>query len=558
MTYWNNPAGGNGWYWLVQDSSPGTQVWQGLTGQFVALANADYVAFLAAGNVATSIDTFVNLCQVIDTYNATIPPAGYLAVSSGVNYQMANTPPMVFNFTPTTTGLSLTLPQMNLPGSLAKGRRLFIINGSGTVTFALKDFSGNPLSNTPTVGAGAAVEVELVDNSSSTGGLISYRSVGIGTFPQGNGNVSMVDGGGPISVWRTSAAFTAPRTWTLPAISDAPQGTYLLVVDSFGTVTSTNTLSVARAGADTINGGTASVVLNRAFDWVLLVRAGASNWHIVGGKSSLSSTDLSDIPIPASSGGTGVTYLPLQGFIGGLTLSTAGGSTTMSIAAGMCCSDDATTMMKLAAFSKTTSAWALGTGNGGLDTGTIAASTWYHFFVIERTDTGVVDALISLSATAPTLPTNYTKQRRIGSGKTDGSSNWTVFIQDGDVFRWSVPVNDILATNPGTSAVTRTLTVPTGVNVYADVVTGGFNTASDDLTIGIYLSDLAVADTAVNATTGGMTVDFAAGTGTVLCMGPAQIRTNTSAQIRSRLQNSNANIGLIIMTVGWTDRRGAR
>jgi hypothetical protein len=254
----------------------------------------------------------------------------------------------------------------------------------------------------------------------------------------------------------------------------------------------------------------------------------------------------------------------LRGYLAGLTLSTAGSSTTMSIAAGVCCSDDFTTLMKLAAFSKTTSAWALGSGNGGLDTGSIAASTWYHFYVIERTDTGVVDVLFSLQPAAggggsPTLPTNYTKQRRIGSGKTDASSNWTAFIQDGDRFVWSVPVNDVNAANPGTAAVTRALTVPTGVNVYADLVVGGFNGNADGIATQVYVSDLAVADTAAGALTANTVSAFGlTGTSNSGAMAPAQVRTNTSAQVRTRLAASNANLSLFMNTIGWTDRRGAR
>lgn len=65
--------------------------------------------------------------------------------------------------------------------------------------------------------------------------------------------------------------------------------------------------------------------------------------------------------------------------------------------------------------------------------------------------------LFSLSATAPTMPGFYLLSRRIGSIKTDGSGNWTKFVQDGDTFTWDVPVTDVNASNPGTSAVSRTL-----------------------------------------------------------------------------------------------------
>ena len=60
-------------------------------------------------------------------------------------------------------------------------------------------------------------------------------------------------------------------------------------------------------------------------------------------------------------------------------------------------------------------AWSVGSGNGGLDTGSVSANATYHIWLIQRSDTGVVDVLFSLSATAPTMPANYDRKRRIGS-----------------------------------------------------------------------------------------------------------------------------------------------
>src|SRR5439155_4649676 len=84
-------------------------------------------------------------------------------------------------------------------------------------------------------------------------------------------------------------------------------------------------------------------------------------------------------------------------------------STTVDIAVGAASSDDAATanrvlMSLTTAITKTTAAWTVGTGVGGLDTGSVAASTWYHVYIIQRTDTGVVDGLLSTSASAPTMP----------------------------------------------------------------------------------------------------------------------------------------------------------
>lgn len=58
-------------------------------------------------------------------------------------------------------------------------------------------------------------------------------------------------------------------------------------------------------------------------------------------------------------------------------------------------------------------AWAVGTNQGGLDSGAIGNSD-YYLWLIARSDTGVVDALFSLSSTAPTMPANYDFKRLVG------------------------------------------------------------------------------------------------------------------------------------------------
>src|SRR5437899_5523299 len=123
-------------------------------------------------------------------------------------------------------------------------------------------------------------------------------------------------------------------------------------------------------------------------------------------------------------------------------------------------------MSPTTAITKTTAALTVGTGVGRLDTAEIAASTWYHVYVIQRTDTGVVDALLSTSASAPTMPANYTKKRRIGSVLTDASKSLNYFTQDGDWFVLSTQVMTN-SSNPGTSASNVILNVPTGVTVLA-------------------------------------------------------------------------------------------
>lgn len=245
----------------------------------------------------------------------------------------------------------------------------------------------------------------------------------------------------------------------------------------------------------------------------------------------------------------------LPGFLFGCTMSTAGSSATMSISAGRATDSTGVQSMALSAIAKTTSAWAVGTAAGGLDTGSIANSTWYHFHVIRRPDTGVVDVLFSLSATAPTLPTNYTQFRRIGSGRTNGSAQWTAFVQDGDSFSWVTATADVAATNPGIAAVTRTLTVPTGVRVLAKINSIHSN-AGTSLISYFLTTDLSTTDStpafALN-TSGPCGVQSGIAQSTMVAL---EVWTNTSAQIRTRTSNSDANVEHHIKTTGWADDRG--
>lgn len=239
----------------------------------------------------------------------------------------------------------------------------------------------------------------------------------------------------------------------------------------------------------------------------------------------------------------------IPGYLTGLTLSTAGGSSTFGIAAGFATDSSNASMMALSsAYSKTTSAWAVGSANGALDTGTITASTWYHVFLIKRTDTGVVDVLISLSATSPTLPTNYTLFRRIGAMKTDGSSKWTKFSQLGDEFLWDAAVVNV-STSPGTTAIqTLTVTTPPGVQTTAILNAAGIG--SGDSRGWVFSPDVNSAGALAST---GSTINFG-GSGTIQVWSVTRVRTNTSAQVKYAMTLSSGQP--IITTAGWIDDRG--
>lgn len=81
-------------------------------------------------------------------------------------------------------------------------------------------------------------------------------------------------------------------------------------------------------------------------------------------------------------------------------------------------------------------------GTGGLDTGSEAASTWYAIWLIYNPTTTDVAALLSTSFTAPTMPSGYTKKRRVGAVRNNGSSNFYGFVQLGEQVLYVEPVYD--------------------------------------------------------------------------------------------------------------------
>jgi hypothetical protein len=71
-------------------------------------------------------------------------------------------------------------------------------------------------------------------------------------------------------------------------------------------------------------------------------------------------------------------------------------------------------------------------GANGLDTGSEGSSRWYAIWAIGKPD-GTLDALLSESFTAPTMPSGYTYKGLVGAVYNDGSSNFVAFNQAGNV-----------------------------------------------------------------------------------------------------------------------------
>lgn len=101
----------------------------------------------------------------------------------------------------------------------------------------------------------------------------------------------------------------------------------------------------------------------------------------------------------------------------------------ITISTGSAVADDDTTLLELsAAMTKQIDAtWAAGNNAGGLFSGTVAADTTYHLFIIEKDSDGSIDAGFDTSVTAANIPAGYTRYRRVASFITDASSNLIAF-----------------------------------------------------------------------------------------------------------------------------------
>lgn len=243
----------------------------------------------------------------------------------------------------------------------------------------------------------------------------------------------------------------------------------------------------------------------------------------------------------------------LRGYLSGFTLANNAVDATNDIdiaaGAGLDTTNAAAIVLASAMTKRLDAAWAAGTGNGGLDTGAKANSTWYHVHAIRHPGTEAVDVLFSTSPTAPTLPSGYTQSRRLGSVRTDGAGALLAFTQSGDEFHWKSPPLDIDVTNLSTTRTNYALSVPPSAKVLAFVSLYVSQASTHTL---VYLSDPDSTDLAPSITVAPLAtmrqVLSTALTAQAFCL------TNSSQQIAAR--SSAATTTLKLVTLGWTDPRG--
>ena len=198
-------------------------------------------------------------------------------------------------------------------------------------------------------------------------------------------------------------------------------------------------------------------------------------------------------------------------------------------------------------------AWAVGgtpgAPAGGLDTGVVGNSD-YYVWLIARSDTGVVDALFSLSSTAPTMPENYDFKRLIGWFKRQagGVLAFTTYETEGGgiEFLWPFPATDINLLNTlTTSRRTDAVRVPLNFSVTA-ILNAGIADVGAAIAY-IYCPDQA--DLSPSTTAGPMyTIASNAGAD-----GGGLLRVRTSATGTIAARSTTATVDkYVVATIGFT------
>lgn len=188
-------------------------------------------------------------------------------------------------------------------------------------------------------------------------------------------------------------------------------------------------------------------------------------------------------------------------------------------------------------------------GLGGLATGSVDSSTWYHVNVVQQI-TGTVGLIADTgaSSTATLDVTGVGYARRISSWLTDGSDDLIKATQHGDLFLWEDPPEDVSTAALGATAVTATLSVPTGfpvialVNVFVSQATSVF----------VYVASLDANDEAPGSSAPYGSLWNPSGSSGI--NGPILVKTSSNAEITIR--SNGANTTCKIATLGWIDYRG--
>lgn len=219
----------------------------------------------------------------------------------------------------------------------------------------------------------------------------------------------------------------------------------------------------------------------------------------------------------------------------------------IDIAAG-CCRDESDTVdirVSTGMTKKVNAAWAAGTLNGGLDTGTVSGGTaHYHIYVIMKADY-TTDFLFTATYGTPTMPSGYVYKRRVAS-IVRLAAGFRSFTQNGDWFMLKGVIADHAGASNSANQTFQLLlgtSVPGGVKRLVSMI---INFSNNTNACNAYMYD--------SDTTGNGTALFAA----VANVGHTfhhMIVTNTASQVTITSGSQGGTYTYTGITLGYLDNR---
>lgn len=281
----------------------------------------------------------------------------------------------------------------------------------------------------------SALTIPAAQPIRTTGGYISNAGTPAQLFTANKYSMRVKDSTGALVFYQASSAFSGSylalaggamsgavdfakgadiASNTLTDIG-AATGNYVTItgtttITAFGTAQAGTMRWLRFAGALTLTHNATSLILpdgvnisTVAGDVALFISEGAGNWRC-GGYSRVTST------------------ASVTGAYKKLTGSTTGTSSVVTLAADEIVVTDSNNVSRTLR-SVSLSINLATSGANGLDTGSVAASTFYTNYVIYNPTTNTVAGLASLSATSPTLPSGYTFKAALWTIRTDATAN---------------------------------------------------------------------------------------------------------------------------------------
>jgi len=310
--------------------------------------------------------------------------------------------------------------------------------------------------NGGSAGAGATIPKGFIgtvftNNSGALYVSISPAGSGISTIA----SASTVDLG---TAFSTSVSVTGTTTIT-------SFGSSVGVAGPVYTLTFVGALTLTYNSTSMILPGKANIAV-AAGDTMQVQYLGSGNWEVIDYQRASQ-------PVVSSS---------MQGNFKNLKITVTSSSAITITADSLTLADGSGDYITVIGFSQSI---ATGTsGAGGLDTGSLAATSWYHVWA-GCTPGGTPTAYISISSTAPTKPSTYTFNARIGAVRTGATAILLGTLQYGRQVQYVNGGANLTALPQMASGTAGNQNTPTWVAI----ATGGFvpPTASR-LTFGVFTS----------------------------------------------------------------------